>query len=155
MTCFVLSLIMFQVGKYNELYKVFKTGLQFDLESKQSKLANKDLECQYKNKVEVKNQTDFIIFKFILKKNISQFAARISLNICPVYHAGLYFINILHTTFMHIDPKSIKIQSNCQYLFALLGSARAKTARRTLMKLTPGLYFINIFQADFSYKSVM
>jgi hypothetical protein len=36
------------------------------------------------------------------------------------------------------DPKKLKIQSNCQTFFALLGSERVKAARKTLMKLTPG-----------------
>jgi len=35
------------------------------------------------------------------------------------------------------DPKSVKIQSSHQYLFALLGLAHVKAARKTLMKLTP------------------
>jgi len=35
------------------------------------------------------------------------------------------------------DPKSIKIQSSCQYHFALLGSTNVKTARKMLLKLTP------------------
>ncbi len=43
----------------------------------------------------------------------------------------------LPTAFMPVDPKSIRIQSSCQYLFTLLGSSVAKAARRTLMKLTP------------------
>jgi hypothetical protein len=34
------------------------------------------------------------------------------------------FTNVLHAAFTCKDPKSVKIQSSCQYLFALLGSAR-------------------------------
>ncbi len=44
----------------------------------------------------------------------------------------------LRTAFTPIAPKSVKIQSSCQYLFTLLGSTGAKAALRTLMKLTPG-----------------
>jgi len=53
---------------------------------------------------------------------------------------GLNFINALCTAFKRKDPKSVKIQLSCQYLFTLLGSTGAKAARRMLMKLTPGLY---------------
>ncbi len=38
---------------------------------------------------------------------------------------------------MPVAPKSVRIQSSCQYLFTLLGSTGAKAALRTLMKLTP------------------
>jgi hypothetical protein len=51
---------------------------------------------------------------------------------------GLNFINVLCTAFVHVDPKSVRIQQNPQYLFTLLGSTCAKAVRRTLMKLTPG-----------------
>ncbi len=52
--------------------------------------------------------------------------------------SGFNFINILLTAFTHVDPESVRIQSNPQYLFTLLGSTCAKAARRMLMKLTPG-----------------
>ncbi len=52
--------------------------------------------------------------------------------------AGLNFINIVCTAFTPVDPKSVRIQSSCQYLFTLLGSMVAKAARRTMMKLSPG-----------------
>jgi len=42
----------------------------------------------------------------------------------------------LHTAFMRVAPKSIRIQSSCLYLFTLLGSLRAIAERSTLMKLT-------------------
>jgi hypothetical protein len=54
--------------------------------------------------------------------------------------SGLNFINILRTAFTHVDPKSIRIQSNPQYFFTLLGSTCAKVARKMLMKLTSGLH---------------
>jgi len=45
---------------------------------------------------------------------------------------------VLRAAFMHADPESAKKTDNLTVFFALLGSARAKAARRTLMKLTPG-----------------
>ncbi len=36
-------------------------------------------------------------------------------------------------------PKVQKMQSTCQYLFVLLGSAHVKAAHKMLMKLTPAL----------------
>ncbi len=61
--------------------------------------------------------------------------------------SGLNFINVLRTAFTHADPESVRIQSNPQYLFTLLGSAHVKAVRRTLMKLTPAYrisaYFTN------------
>jgi len=53
---------------------------------------------------------------------------RLQASVSPTY---------LRTAFTPIAPKSVKIQSSCQYLFTLLGSIGAKAARRTLMKLTP------------------
>ncbi len=49
----------------------------------------------------------------------------------------LNFINIPCTAFMLVDLESVRIQSNPQYLFTLLGSTCAKAVCRTLMKLTP------------------
>ncbi len=46
----------------------------------------------------------------------------------------------LHTDFTPVAPKSVRIQSSCQYLFTLLGSTGAKAAHRKLMKLTPDFY---------------
>jgi len=45
------------------------------------------------------------------------------------------------------DPKSIKIESNRQYLFELLGSGLVKAVRNMLMKLIPNYetYFNLIF----------
>jgi len=54
--------------------------------------------------------------------------------------SGVNFINILQAAFMHPDPKSVKkIVVQLSVFFTLLGSARVKAARRTLMKLTPGM----------------
>ncbi len=50
------------------------------------------------------------------------------------FHQHIY-IQLLR----HVAPISVRIQSSCQCLFTLLGSTGTKAARRTLMKLTPGL----------------
>ena len=42
----------------------------------------------------------------------------------------------LRTAFTPVAPKSVRVQSSCQYLFTLLESTGAKAASRTLMKLT-------------------
>ncbi len=60
------------------------------------------------------------------------------------------FINILRAAFTPLAPKSVRIQSSCQYLFTLLGPTGAKAARRTMMKLTPAVNFINILRAAFA-----
>jgi len=38
---------------------------------------------------------------------------------------------------MRVDSESVRIKSNPQYLFKLLGSTCAKAARKTLMTSTP------------------
>ncbi len=42
-----------------------------------------------------------------------------------------------HAAFTRADPESVKFQLSHQYHFMLLGSARVKALRKTLMKLTP------------------
>jgi len=56
----------------------------------------------------------------------------------------------LRTAFTPVAPKSVRIQSSCQYLFMLLGSTGAKAAHRMLMKLTPGDDFTNILRSAFT-----
>jgi len=51
--------------------------------------------------------------------------------------AGVNFINILHKAFNQVDPKSVKIQSICQHLLALLGSAGIKAARKHVGEIDP------------------
>jgi len=46
----------------------------------------------------------------------------------------------LRKAFMCPDCKRVKIQSSCQYIFALLGSALVKAATKMMMKLTPGCW---------------
>jgi len=52
-------------------------------------------------------------------------------------HLGLILTICLSKAFAQADPKRVRIQSSLQYLFALLGSAGIKAARKILMKLTP------------------
>jgi len=46
---------------------------------------------------------------------------------------------VLPVAITSADPESIKFQLSRQYLFTLLGSARVKAVRKTLLKLTPGV----------------
>jgi hypothetical protein len=63
---------------------------------------------------------------------------------------GLDFINVLRTAFTPVVPQSVRTQSSRQYLFTLLGPTSVKAVRRTLMKLTPGVNFTNIFSKAFT-----
>ena len=47
------------------------------------------------------------------------------------------FTNVLRAAFMCVDPKSELKLLNLTIFFAILGSARVKAARRTMVKLTP------------------
>jgi hypothetical protein len=58
---------------------------------------------------------------------------------------GFDFINILHTAFVLVDPKSVRFQSSCQYHFTLLGSTSVKAVLRKLMKSTPVLLWYSLF----------
>jgi len=49
------------------------------------------------------------------------------------------------------SQKRKKIQLSHKYLFTVLGSACVKTVYRTLMKLSPGVNFINVLQAAFTH----
>jgi len=48
------------------------------------------------------------------------------------------------------SQKRDKIQLSHKYLFTLSGSVSVKAVRRTLMKLSPGVNFINILRAAFT-----
>jgi len=54
------------------------------------------------------------------------------------------FTNILRAAFLLISFRQKNTHKLCQVFFELLGSASAKAAHRILLKLTPGLNFINI-----------
>jgi hypothetical protein len=53
-----------------------------------------------------------------------------------------------YTAFTRKIPKSITIQSRCQYLFALLGSARIKALHKMSMKLTPSVSLYQLAKLD-------
>ena len=55
---------------------------------------------------------------------------------------GVNFTNVLRAAFTSADPKSAIKLLNLTVFFALLGSARVKAARRTLVKLTHGVCFV-------------
>ncbi len=55
----------------------------------------------------------------------------------------------LCTNFTPVAPKSVRIQSSCQYLFTLLGSTGAQADCGTLRKLTPRVNFINTLMRRF------
>ena len=52
---------------------------------------------------------------------------------------GVNFTNVLRAAFTRADPKSAKKTVKLSSFFALLGSASVKAARRTLVKLNPGI----------------
>ncbi len=51
------------------------------------------------------------------------------------------FTNVLRAAFAHANHESAKKIDDLTVFFVLLGSARAKAACRTLMKLTPCCFF--------------
>jgi len=55
---------------------------------------------------------------------------------------GVNFINVLHVAFMLTDHKSAKkTVKTLVSFFAFSGSALVKAARKTMVKLTRGLFF--------------
>ncbi len=58
---------------------------------------------------------------------------------CNLSPSGVDFTNIFTNRFYGHSSQKHKSQSSRQYLFTLLGSARVKALRRTLMKSSPGL----------------
>jgi hypothetical protein len=57
---------------------------------------------------------------------------------------GVHFTNMFTLGFYEQDPKSKKIQSSYQCLFAHLGSLRLKASRKTLVKFTPGHFMCQV-----------
>jgi hypothetical protein len=55
----------------------------------------------------------------------------------------------LRPAFTQEDPRSVKIQSSGQYLFALLGYVHVKVLNKMLMKSTPGVNFTKILHLPF------
>jgi len=66
--------------------------------------------------------------------------------------SGVDFTNIVHAAFMLTDPKSAKKTNSLTVFFALLGSARIKTYRKMLEKLTPGV-FVTSLKEDHKYEN--
>jgi hypothetical protein len=75
-------------------------------------------------------------------RSLIKFTPGINFTISPTFHAKL-----LHT---HTDPKSTKRQSIHQCLLELLVSVHVKAAHKMLMKLTPGVNFINDLHTAFA-----
>jgi hypothetical protein len=64
---------------------------------------------------------------------------------------GVNFINILCSALTLVDLKSVKSTAKSyKYLFTLSGSASVKAVPRMLMKLSPGVKFINILCTAFT-----
>jgi len=63
------------------------------------------------------------------------------LGLGKVCQTGVILTNVSCAALTHSNPKSIKFQSKCQYLFALVGSAPVKTSHNMLMELTPVGHF--------------
>jgi len=64
--------------------------------------------------------------------------------------SGVNFIIVLRASFTREDPKCTKRQSS-QCIYALVGPARLKAARKMLMKLKPGewvLRLVTLFSAE-------
>jgi len=55
---------------------------------------------------------------------------------------GLISPTCLRAAFTPAAPKSVRIQSSCQYLFTLLKSTSVKAARKMLVKLIPLSYLL-------------
>jgi hypothetical protein len=68
--------------------------------------------------------------------------------------SGVNFINILEAAFTRAYPKSAKKYSQAVSLFALLGSACIKAARKSMVKLTPGEPQFGQSQPDLHQHSV-
>jgi hypothetical protein len=64
-------------------------------------------------------------------------------------HTGVNFINILSTAFALVDPKSVRTQSNCQYLFTLLGSMSVKTVSKYVDEIDPR--WASLFEVNFDF----
>jgi hypothetical protein len=59
------------------------------------------------------------------------------------------FIDILHEAYTLEDPKCEKKYSQAIGLFCTLGTVRIKAAQKMLVKLIPGVNFINILLVRF------
>ncbi len=71
---------------------------------------------------------------------VGQMRQKIRVEICSVKERreGVNFIDFLQTAFTLVDPKSSKMKVKLTVFLTLSGTACAKAAHRTLMKLTQG-----------------
>ena len=113
-------------------------------------IRDNDTCCQfhqrYTYKFFVRTSFSLVTFWLCQKNSYEKFACLMLMRLTP----GFNFINVLRTTFMLVDPESVKNTVSHQYLFTLLGSTYAKAVRRTLMKLSPGVNFINVLCTAFT-----
>jgi len=69
---------------------------------------------------------------------------------CLIYlHPGVHFINVLLKAFTPTNPKCVELTVKLSIFYMLLGSTSVKPLHKTLMKMTPGVNFINIFTHSF------
>ncbi len=86
----------------------------------------------------------------------AQFKLKKNLNLTIVFYMafdlpGANFINVLRAAFT--IPKSTKKTVKMSVFFSILGSAGAKSARRTLIKLNPGVNVNNISPEAFLHEN--
>jgi hypothetical protein len=96
---------------------------------------------------------DFHNFRF--HSNVLVFSTAMQNKLKTPSRPRVDFINVLCTAFTPVAPQSIRTQSSCQYLFTPLGSTFVKAVPRTMMKLSPGVNFINILLAPILYKRAL
>jgi hypothetical protein len=88
-------------------------------------------------------------FQFFLHEFFLWFQTKSS----SVLISGVNFINVLRTAFVLVEIlKAWELSQVISIFFTLLGSASIKVVRRTLMKLSPGVNFINVLFARFWYE---
>jgi len=67
---------------------------------------------------------------------------------------GVNLANVLGAAFTCKDPESAKKIDYLTEFFAFLGSANAIAAHRTLMKMSPGVDFSNMFKHSFLHAKI-
>jgi hypothetical protein len=66
---------------------------------------------------------------------------------CVTLSRGQFHQHFTYSFYARRSQKQKKIQLSHKYIFTLLGSLSIKAVRRTLMKLSPGVNFINMLNA--------
>jgi len=91
-----------------------------------------------------KNKSFYQIFSTLYEKNAIHFEFETRCQLHQRYTHSFYVRRLLkHNKDWQLD---------C--IFALLGSAHIKAARKMLIKLTPGPYFFNVLRAAFTHKDL-